>query len=1036
MPAVIDTGGPRVLHNNQTHPTTSFISSKFTPEKNYYYHDYVDDGPQHHDRCYHEPQHHDCHHNDYHYHDCQHNDYYYHDRQHNDYYYHDRQHNDYHYHDCQHYDYQYRDRQQHDYQCHHYHQEQFFHQQRFKEKSCALQDHQHHQEQFVLGTKLFQKFKKNRQRTNSGGSNHQHHQEFLLGTQFFKNPKFEQKRKRTCSESLLDHHYHQEEFLPGSQLFQNQKFENKRGGQEQFLLVSQLFKNQKFKNKRERTSSGGQEQFVLRTKLFQNQKFEPKLKRTCSEGLLDHQEHQEFLLHTQFFKNPKFDPKCSEGLQDHQEQLFLGTQFSQNQKFESKRECLPDPDDSAPEVRRRARVKKPRRSDFTSANHDIEENEGRNQPELRGGSFEIANQLSSSLSSSTTCHVIASRRYTECRGKLNIGECFFDKLKGIKFKSDESFDPGITFKKKSPISSHHHRSRSFNHHPLILNNNCDYTREAKFPPINFNFDSVINDFNVVSSRLDILPQVKVVPQLEIGPQLKIGPKSKIGSKIGPELKSGPKSKIGPQLNIERRKLAIDKSNQVEIYSKLGIDELTLDEIDSKLGIDELNRDYEQVKIDSLIESRLQERLVTRDEITSKSLSSSLSSVRRKREKNTRQCTKNCSYFQLAFLLFLIAFGQSGLLSSSGVLKFQRNKSTGLSVFTIGMVIGAVRAAPIDILSDTGIRAERSANLSHITGASRKIQMYVKNRYLQILPNGTVNGSNDDTSDYTIFQRMSVSRGQLRIQGVATCLYLCMDSCGLLYGSHEYTEDCIFNETIEQHNYNTYSSVRWSTNQKTLYLGLNRYGEPRRVQAKGHNLGRLSAYSRVLTMVVSPDRVETLHRRMFATHHNVRHRHNAHHQHKQQNLCPRILQPEKDNVDNYRCRKRKKRRKRKRKCREDESPGPQCEHHVDSANSSEGLPESKRSCEGAASDEVCRRQAMDAASKKRKSRMEKPSSKQQHHHHHQHQQQQQKESKKGQEETSGQNNNNNNGAKGATIDIALFLVTWFLNHRIICRSSFC
>ncbi|EFN80857.1 hypothetical protein EAI_11889, partial [Harpegnathos saltator] len=34
----------------------------------------------------------------------------------------------------------------------------------------------------------------------------------------------------------------------------------------------------------------------------------------------------------------------------------------------------------------------------------------------------------------------------------------------------------------------------------------------------------------------------------------------------------------------------------------------------------------------------------------------------------------------------------------------------------------------------------------------------------------------------IFQRTSVSRGQLKIQGVATCLYLCMDVCGLLYGS--------------------------------------------------------------------------------------------------------------------------------------------------------------------------------------------------------------------------------------------------------------
>jgi len=34
----------------------------------------------------------------------------------------------------------------------------------------------------------------------------------------------------------------------------------------------------------------------------------------------------------------------------------------------------------------------------------------------------------------------------------------------------------------------------------------------------------------------------------------------------------------------------------------------------------------------------------------------------------------------------------------------------------------------------------------------------------------------------IFQRISTSRGQLRIQSMATCLFVCMDSCGLLYGS--------------------------------------------------------------------------------------------------------------------------------------------------------------------------------------------------------------------------------------------------------------
>ncbi|KDR16492.1 hypothetical protein L798_08580, partial [Zootermopsis nevadensis] len=34
----------------------------------------------------------------------------------------------------------------------------------------------------------------------------------------------------------------------------------------------------------------------------------------------------------------------------------------------------------------------------------------------------------------------------------------------------------------------------------------------------------------------------------------------------------------------------------------------------------------------------------------------------------------------------------------------------------------------------------------------------------------------------ILQRHSVKTGQLLVQSVATCLFLCMDSCGLLYGS--------------------------------------------------------------------------------------------------------------------------------------------------------------------------------------------------------------------------------------------------------------
>lgn len=52
-----------------------------------------------------------------------------------------------------------------------------------------------------------------------------------------------------------------------------------------------------------------------------------------------------------------------------------------------------------------------------------------------------------------------------------------------------------------------------------------------------------------------------------------------------------------------------------------------------------------------------------------------------------------------------------------------------------------KSSPLD-------RNERSANLSHITGATRKIQLYIKNRYLQLLPDGTVNGTQDELSDFS------------------------------------------------------------------------------------------------------------------------------------------------------------------------------------------------------------------------------------------------------------------------------------------------
>lgn len=52
--------------------------------------------------------------------------------------------------------------------------------------------------------------------------------------------------------------------------------------------------------------------------------------------------------------------------------------------------------------------------------------------------------------------------------------------------------------------------------------------------------------------------------------------------------------------------------------------------------------------------------------------------------------------------------------------------------------------------DPAARSERSTNLSHVTGTARKIQMFIKNRHLQLLPDGIVNGTTDATSGYSEF----------------------------------------------------------------------------------------------------------------------------------------------------------------------------------------------------------------------------------------------------------------------------------------------
>lgn len=73
--------------------------------------------------------------------------------------------------------------------------------------------------------------------------------------------------------------------------------------------------------------------------------------------------------------------------------------------------------------------------------------------------------------------------------------------------------------------------------------------------------------------------------------------------------------------------------------------------------------------------------------------------------------------------------------------------------------------------------------------------------------------------------------------------------------------------MEQHHYNTYSSTLHSNGKRTFYLGLNRHGQPRKIQIPtSRQLGKLSTYTKSLTQTVAQERVDALITRLYGANH--------------------------------------------------------------------------------------------------------------------------------------------------------------------------
>ncbi|KAG8000545.1 Fibroblast growth factor 14 [Nibea albiflora] len=99
-------------------------------------------------------------------------------------------------------------------------------------------------------------------------------------------------------------------------------------------------------------------------------------------------------------------------------------------------------------------------------------------------------------------------------------------------------------------------------------------------------------------------------------------------------------------------------------------------------------------------------------------------------------------------------------------------------------------------------------------------------YLQMNPDGSLDGTKDDSSNSSLFNLIPVGLRVVAIQSVKTGLYIAMNGEGHLYTSELFTAECKFKESVFENYYVIYSSMlyRQQESGRAWFLGLNKEGQ--------------------------------------------------------------------------------------------------------------------------------------------------------------------------------------------------------------------